>query len=103
MILELYEQEIIAYMILGLILNFLFSFMFAMYLTKNIGIEEMIKNMGEKKQSFLVSLSLIIPYAKMLIILYRVAILQIFFLNKGLSHKEFWIYLTHHNKIKNKK
>ncbi len=94
MVFGMYESEFEAYMILGLILNFLFSFMFGLYLTKNIGMEEMIKTMGEKKQSFLVSLSIIIPYAKMLIILYRVAILQFFFLNKGYTHKEFWIYLT---------
>ena len=96
----MFEQEIAAYVIYGIFLNFLFSILFAMYLSKNIGVEEMARNMGTKQQNLLVKLSLFIPYAKMLITLYRVAILQIFFLNRGYSHKEFWIYLTHDDKIK---
>jgi hypothetical protein len=100
MIAGMYEQDLAAYIIFGIILNFVFSMLFGMYLTKNIGIEEMMKNMGGKRQSLFVKLSLFIPYAKMLIVLYRVAILQIFFLNRGYSHKEFWIYLTNDDKIK---
>lgn len=100
MIAGMFEQEIAAYVIYGIFLNFLFSILFAMYLSKNIGVEEMARNMGTKQQSLLVKLSLFIPYAKMLVTLYRVAILQIFFLNRGYSHKEFWIYLTHDDKIK---
>jgi len=94
MIAGMYEQDFVAYMIFGLILNFAFSILFGVYLSKNIGMQEMIESKGEKQQSLLVSLSLFIPYAKMLITLYRVAILQIYFLNKGYSHKEFWIYMT---------
>jgi hypothetical protein len=45
-------------------------------------------------------LSLFIPFAKMAVILYRVAILQIFFLNRGLTHKEFWVYLTQDDTIR---
>lgn len=56
--------------------------------------QEMMESKGDKQQSILVSLSLFIPYAKMLITLYRVTILQIYFLNKGYTHKEFWIYIT---------
>ncbi len=89
------EQDFMAYMIFGLILNFAFSIMFGMYLSKNIGMQEMITSKGDKQQSLLVSASLFIPFAKMLITLYRVSILQIYFLNKGYSHKEFWIYMTH--------
>jgi hypothetical protein len=100
MIAGMYEQDLAAYIIFGIFLNFLFSILFGIYLTKNIGMEEMLKNMGKKEQSLLVKISLFIPYAKMLIILYRVAILQIFFLNKGYTHKEFWIYLTNDDTIK---
>ncbi len=96
----MYEQEVVAYVIFGIFLNFLFSILFAMYLSKNIGIEEMAKSMGQKEQPLFVKLAIFIPYLKMLIILYRVAILQFFFLNKGYTHKEFWIYLTHDDKIK---
>jgi len=94
MIAGMFEQDFVAYIIFGLILNFLFSILFGFYLTKNIGLEEMMNSKGEKEQSILISLSLFIPFAKMLITLYRVAILQLYFLNKGHSHKEFWIYLT---------
>ncbi|MDT8337640.1 MAG: hypothetical protein RQ763_00430 [Sulfurimonas sp.] len=94
MIAGINEQDFVAYLIFGLILNFVFSIMFGVYLSKNIGMQEMIQSKGNKEQSLLVSLSLFIPYAKMLITLYRVTILQIFFLNKGYSHKEFWVYMT---------
>lgn len=94
MIAGMYEQDFVAYMIFGLILNFLFSILFGIYLSKNIGMQEMIKSKGDKEQSLLVSLSLFVPYAKMVITLYRVTILQIYFLNRGYSHKEFWIYMT---------
>ena len=94
MIAGMYEQDFFAYMIFGLILNFVISMMFGFYLSKNIGMQEMIESKGDKQQSLLVSLSLFIPYAKMFITLYRVAILQFFFLNKGYTHKEFWIYMT---------
>jgi len=94
MIAGMYEQDFFAYMIFGLILNFVMSMMFGLYLSKNIGMQEMVESKGDKEQSLLVSLSLFIPYAKMFITLYRVAILQLFFLNKGYTHKEFWIYMT---------
>ncbi len=94
MIAGIYEQDIIAYIIFGLILNFLFSILFGIYLSKNIGMQEMINSKGDKQQSTLVGLSLFIPFAKMLITLYRVSILQIYFLNRGHTHKEFWEYMT---------
>lgn len=94
MIAGINEQDFVAYLIFGLILNFVFSIMFGVYLSKNIGMQEMIQSKGNKEQSLIVSLSLFIPYAKMLITLYRVTVLQIFFLNKGYSHKEFWVYMT---------
>ncbi len=94
MIAGMNEQDFIAYIIFGLILNFLFSILFGIYLSKNIGMQEMIESKGDKEQSILVGLSLFIPFAKMFITLYRVSILQIYFLNKGYTHKEFWIYMT---------
>ncbi len=95
MIGNMLEQDFVAYLIFGLALNFMFSIMFGVYLSKNIGLDEMMHSKGDKEQSTLVSLSLFVPFAKMLITLYRVAILQIYFLNKGYSHKEFWVYMTH--------
>lgn len=95
MIIGMFEQDFIAYIIFGLILNFLFSILFGIHLSNNIGMQEMITSKGDKEQPFLVKISLFIPYAKMLITLYRVTILQLFFLNKGHSYKEFWVYMTH--------
>ena len=97
MIAGMYEQDFIAYIIFGLILNFVFSLMFGIYLSKNIGMQEMISSKGDKEQPLFVKLSLFIPFAKMIITLYRVAILQLFFLNKGHTYKEYWIYMTHEN------
>ncbi len=94
MIAGMYEQDFAAYMIFGLILNFLFSILFGLYLSKNIGMDKMIQTKGEKEQSVFIKLSLFIPYVKMLITLYRVAVLQIYFLNQGHSHKDFWVYMT---------
>lgn len=94
MIAGINEQDFLAYIIFGIILNFIFSIFFGVYLSKNIGMHEMIESKGDREQSLLVSISLFIPFAKMTITLYRVAILQLYFLDKGYSHKEFWIYMT---------
>ena len=94
MIAGMNEQDFVAYMIFGLILNFIFSIFFGIYLSKNIGMQEMIESKGNKEQSLFVSLSLFIPFAKMVVTLYRVTILQLYFLDKGHSHKEFWVYMT---------
>jgi len=95
MIIGMFEQDFTAYMLFGLILNFVFSILFGLHLSRNIGIQEMISSRGDKEQPIYVKLSLFIPFAKMLITLYRVAILQFFFLNRGYTYKEFWIYMTH--------
>ena len=94
MIAGMNEQDFVAYIIFGLILNFSFSIFFGVYLSKNIGMKEMLTSKGDKDQPVLVKLSLFIPFAKMLITLYRVTILQLYFLDKGHTHKEFWVYMT---------
>lgn len=91
---DLTTQDIFAYAIFGLILNFVFSIAFGLYLSKNIGVEDMILTKGQKEQPWWMGLALVVPFAKMAITLYRVAILQIYFLDQGKSHKEYWIYLT---------
>jgi len=94
MLFGLYEQDVAALALLGILANFLFSFLFGWYLSRNIGLEEMAMSRGRRRQSWLIGLSLAVPYAKMLITLYRAAVLQFYFLDRGLSHKEYWIYLT---------
>lgn len=91
---DLSSETTFAYVILGLVLNFVFSIAFGMYLSKNIGIEEMMMSKGDKEQPWYLAISLAIPFAKMAITLYRVAILQIYFLDKGYTHKDYWVYLT---------
>jgi hypothetical protein len=93
MIAGFYEQDIVAIALFGIILNFLFSFLFGWYLSLNIGVEEMILVKGDKKQPSWMALMLILPFAKMFITLYRVTILQLYFLNQGRTHKDYWVYL----------
>jgi len=50
----MHEQEFMAYIIFGLVLNFLFSILFGLYLSKNIGMQEMLSSKGDKEQSLLV-------------------------------------------------
>lgn len=88
------SSEFYSYTIFGVILNFVFSMALGVYLSKNIGIEEMVLSKGDQEQPWWMFFSLIIPFAKMVITLYRVAILQFYFLNEGKTHKDFWIYLT---------
>ncbi len=94
MIAGMYEQDFIAIVLFGIILNFLFSFLFGWYLSLNIGVQEMMLSKGDKQQPSWMVLTLLIPFVKMGITLYRVTILQLYFLNQGRSHKDFWIYLT---------
>ncbi len=91
---EIGSQLFFAYAVFGLILNFVFSIAFGLYLSKNIGAEEMMLSKGDRVQPWWLALSLGIPYAKMIITLYRVAILQLYFLDRGRTHREYWIYLT---------
>ena len=97
MIAGMYEQDLLAIILYGIILNFIFSFLFGWYLSLNIGVQEMMLSKGSKQQPWMV-LTLLMPFVKMLITLYRVIILQIYFLNQGHSHKDFWIYLTEEEK-----
>ncbi len=94
MIAGMYEQDFIAIVLFGIILNFLFSFLFGWYLSLNIGVQEMMLSKGDKQQPSWMVFTLLIPFVKMGITLYRVTILQLYFLNQGRSHKDFWIYLT---------
>jgi len=94
MIAGMNEQDLAAILLFGIILNFLFSFMFGWYLSLNIGMQEMMLSKGDKKQPSWMVFMLLIPFAKMAITLYRVTILQLYFLNQGHSHKDFWVYLT---------
>lgn len=83
-----------AYAVYGLILNFLFSIAFGLYLSRNIGVEEMLLSKGDREEPWWNPLLLAVPYAKMALTLYRVAVLQFYFLDRGKSHKDFWVYLT---------
>ncbi len=98
MIMSMSGQDLMAYIIFGILLNFVFSLLFGLYLSKNIGVEEMLMSKGDKQQSMFVALAIFVPFLKMLITLYRVAILQIYFLNKGRSYKDFWVYITNESK-----
>ena len=57
MIIGMNEQDLIAYIIFGLMMNFLFSIIVGMYLTKNIGFEDMVKLKGDKELAYLKSVN----------------------------------------------
>ena len=95
MLFGLYEQDVAALALLGILANFAFSFLFGWYLSLNIGAEEMMLSRGNRRPGWVIGLALILPFANMALTLYRVAVLQLCFLNRGRSHKEFWVYLTH--------
>jgi hypothetical protein len=94
MILGFYENDFFAYITLGIIMNFTLSLLFGMYMSNNIGMSEMLMSSGKYKQTFIVKISILVPFAKSLITLYRIAILQFYFLNQGKTHKDYWVYLT---------
>jgi hypothetical protein len=94
MLFGFYEQDFAAAALLGILANFAFSFLFGWYLSQNIGTEEMMLSRGDRQQSWMIGLALVIPFAKMAITLYRVAVLQLYFLNQGRTHKDYWVYLT---------
>lgn len=88
------DQEIYTGIGFGIISNFIISFMFGVYMSNNIGMDEMIKITGDKKQPTWMGFLMFIPFAKIATTLYRTAILQFAFLNQGKTHKDYWIYLT---------
>jgi len=90
----LLEQDIFSIALFGLIVNFVFSIMFGILINRNVGIVEVMKIVRDKKQPWYYSVALIIPFAKAILTLYRVYILQIHFLNKGKSYRDFLIYIT---------
>ena len=89
------EQEVLSIIGFGIMSNFIFSFVFGYYMSKNIGLETMLETAGHSKQPAWMGIMLFIPFAKMAITMYRVVILQLFFLNQGKSHHDYWNYLTH--------
>jgi len=90
----LFEQDLIAVALLGVVANFIFSFLFSWHLMQNIGMETMLETRGKKPQGWFSGLSLAVPFAKMVLTLYRVAVLQLYFLNRGYSYRDYWVYLT---------
>ncbi|WP_345973155.1 hypothetical protein [Sulfurimonas diazotrophicus] len=94
MLFGLFTQDLIAVALLGVMANFIFSFLFGWYLIQNIGKETMQETRGRKQQGWLSGLSLALPFAKMALTLYRVVVLQLYFLNRGYSYQDYWIYLT---------
>lgn len=51
MVLGLYEQDLAAIALLGILSNFGFSLFFGWYLAQNIGTDEMMQSRGTRRQS----------------------------------------------------
>lgn len=89
----LLEQDIFTLALFGLITNFFFSVMFGLLINRNVGIVEVMRIVKDKKQPWYHTFALVIPFAKAVMVLYRVYILQVYFLNRGKSYRDFLIYI----------
>jgi uncharacterized membrane protein len=89
------EQDIFSIVLFGLMANFFFSIMLGVLINRNVGIMEVVKIVrGKKKvQPFYQIVLIIVPFAKAVHTLYRVYILQVYFLNQGKSYKDFLLYM----------
>jgi succinate dehydrogenase hydrophobic anchor subunit len=87
------ESDFFSLVLYGLLVNFIFSILFGLLLNNNIPIPKMIKLAQSYKQPWWMPLTLIIPFAKMVLILYRVYILQVYFINQGKSYDDFVVYM----------
>jgi len=90
------EQDIFTIVLFGLMANFFFSIMFGMLINRNIGIMEVVKIVRGHKtpQPWYQVILIVIPFAKAIFTLYRVYILQVYFLNQGKSYRDFLLYMV---------
>jgi uncharacterized membrane protein len=88
------EQDIFTIALFGLITNLFFSIMFGVLINQNVGIIEVMKIVKGRKQPWYLAFSFLVPFAKAIITLYRVYILQVYFLNRGKSYQEFLAYIV---------
>jgi hypothetical protein len=92
----LFEADIFTIFLFGITANFLFSMLFAFFINTNIPFMELIELAKRERNSKKPIFSIIIlfmPFVKATVILYRVYILQIYFLNRGKSYRDFAEYL----------
>jgi hypothetical protein len=89
-----YEDDFFAIVLFGLVTNFLFSIMLGILINSNVGIVEVMKIVKDRKQPWYLTFLIVVPFAKAVLTLWRVYILQVYFLNRGRSYKDFLLYLT---------
>jgi hypothetical protein len=94
MLFGLPEDQVIAYFMFGIIFNFVISALFGSYILKNVGMHKMMELSQNYRQPAWVGLMIFIPFAKVALVLYRAYILQIYFLNRGLTHLDFFEHLV---------
>lgn len=92
MIFGLEEADFFTFLLFGLIANFLFSIMFGLLINSNVGVQDLMKLVQKYKQPWWMPFTIIVPFAKMVLTLYRVYILQVYFLNRGKSYYDFLVY-----------
>ncbi len=68
--------------------------MFGVLIHKNVGFIEVVKIVRGKRQPWYVGVLLVIPFAKAVLTLWRVYVLQVYFLNKGKSYRDFLLYMV---------
>ena len=90
------DQDIFSIVLFGLMANFFFSIMFGVLINRNVGMMEVIKIVKGKHRSqpWYQILLIIIPFGKAIFTLYRVYILQVYFLNQGKTYKDYLLHMV---------
>ncbi len=91
-----FEADMFTIFLFGIMANVLFSMSFAFLINSNIPFMELVeiarRERNTKRSAFNIFM-IFVPFAKVILILYRVYILQVYFLNRGKSYKDFAVYL----------
>ena len=88
------EQDIFSIVLFGLMTNFFFSIMFGILINRNVGIIEVLKIVKGKQKPWYQTLLIVIPFGKAILTLYRVYVLQVYFLNQGKTYKDYLVYMV---------
>jgi hypothetical protein len=100
LIFGLNEADFFAVIVFGIVANFAFSLYFGFLLQQNIKFGDIVNLMRSRKtpQPWYFTILIIIPFGKVFLVLWRVYVLQIYFLNRGRSYHDFMKYMIEHGK-----
>jgi hypothetical protein len=89
------QADVFAIIVFGLFTNFAFTLYFSFLIEKNVSFHTIIAMLKERKQKpWYIVVLIIIPFGKALLTLWRVYVLQIYFLNRGKTYTDFFKYIN---------